>query len=150
VKHHPRIYTFQESSMNDIRKLYLAFASLTMMAAAAQAGSLYSGDDETVAERRLTASPQAFASCLQHNSNRPSYPSGVGPQNMFRFESGNGVVLEQWFQHRSGDWRTSFDVMADASGSIVRVRMPGGLSSTDGYRRAANEIIDYCAANGAG
>ena len=101
------------------------------------------------AQAHLPRSQQDVAACLHRRENTPSYPQGVSP-GYTSTEVDNGVVrLTQWFYLKRGaTWTTYFVLRSDGERATdVQVLLPVELTASQGYRRAAMELISRCKAD---
>lgn len=106
---------------------------------------------QVAAERVLPMAPSEAAACVLRNGDRPSFPMGLAPSNTVRRDAADAIRIEQWFFNKRTVWVTRFDLRAQApSGTIARVMLPAGPTIGESYRRAAVEVLDYCAAQQAG
>lgn len=104
-------------------------------------------DLDVVVLRTLAMPPREVADCLRGNAARVGYPGGLHPYVMARVPAGEGLVVEQWFSlgHR-GQWVTRYELQPTASGGTeVRVRMQTALKISEGYARAAQQLVAHCA-----
>jgi hypothetical protein len=100
------------------------------------------------AELRVPGTQQEVAACLRRRENSASYPQGVSPGfSSTRIESGT-VRLTQWFYLKHGmTWTTQFVLRAGGDGvTDVQIVLPTELTASQGYRRAALELVGHCQA----
>jgi hypothetical protein len=103
-------------------------------------------DLEVVVLRTLVTPPREVENCLRGNAARVWYPGGLHPYVMARVPAGEGLVVEQWFSlgHR-GQWVTRYELQPTASGGTeVRVRLETALKISEGFSRAAQQLVAHC------
>ena len=104
------------------------------------------------AELRLARPQQEVSLCLRERANSASYPQGVSPGFTTTEVAGGAMQLTQWFYLKRGmTWTTRFVLrrVGDAA-TDVQVLLPIELTASQGYLRAALELIARCQANVAG
>lgn len=126
----------------------LGAAGVFLLAGCASPGGTAPGaHEQVVVAQHLPRPPAVVADCLWRESARVGYPRNTGPYAIARVAAGTGLVVEQWFSlgHR-GAWVTRFELQpAGPEGTEVLVRMDTAFILAQGYARAAQELVAWCA-----
>jgi hypothetical protein len=121
--------------------------ALLLAGCAGTGGAAPAAGAQAVVVHHLPKPPAIVADCLWRESARVGYPRNNGPYAIARVAAGAGFVVEQWFSlgHR-GEWVTRFELQpAGPDGTDVLVRMDTAFILAQGYARAAQELVAWCA-----